>query len=202
MKITGKQVKDFWAFMEEKYGFTTVQKADAAEMHAIGWFLDAIGVQSHGTFMSKFTTTIGMKVYVPFKIGVGKQSQLLNQIATCVHEAQHVIQFSRNPARFVARYAANDAARSHYEADAYRCTMEMYYYLTGKLLSPVSLASALKGYGVGAADIKVTRKHLAISKKVIALGYIISSPSKEAIKWWRRRAKSTGIKTNVRFLQG
>ena len=95
-RVTSSQVKDFWKYMRKKYGFTVVQKANAIEMQAIAWALDMMQIKNHKEFMENYNTTIGTVVYVNFKIGVGNQSQLKGQIKTCVHEAQHVIQFKRN----------------------------------------------------------------------------------------------------------
>ena len=39
-KITSKQVEAFWAYMQKKYKFSVVQKANADEMKAIAWALD------------------------------------------------------------------------------------------------------------------------------------------------------------------
>lgn len=186
-KVTGKQVKDFWRYMSKRHGFKVVQKSDAAEMKAISWFLDSMGIVNSKEFMEKYTVTLGTTVYVNFKIGKGNQRSLVSQVKTCVHETQHVIQYRRNPARFVYNYANSDAARTHYEVDAYRTDMEMHYYFYGKVLKPAKLANKLKGYSVGKGDIHVARKHLLVSSKVVKHGVIVSGISKDAIRWWRKR---------------
>ena len=185
-KITSKQVKAFWAYMQKKYRFSVVQKANADEMKAIAWALDLMQIKNHKEFMKNYTTTLGNVVYVNFVIGKGNQAQLINQIKTCVHETQHVLQYRRNVARFVYNYLASDAARTHYEVDAYRTTMEMHYFFYGKVLSPSKTANKLKGYSVGAGEIHVARKHLKVAAKVIKHGVIISGGSKTAIRWMRK----------------
>ena len=184
--LNEKQVVDFWKYMQREYGFTVVQKAGAVEMDAIAWTLDMMGIQDKGTFMKRYTTTLGMKVYVPFTRGKGNQKALLNQIMTCVHETEHVIQYTRNPVQFMGNYAISSAGRSHYEAEAYLTNMEIYYHFTGRVLVPGTLANKLKAYGVGPADIRVTRKQLMIASKVIGNGDVISNVSKKAIKYLKR----------------
>jgi len=186
-QLTGKDVIAFWKYMGSKYGFRVVQKANAEEMQAIGWALDMMGVQSQTDFMRKYTTTIGTTVYVPFKIGKGNQTQLRSQIITCVHESEHVVQFKRNRGRFIFNYLSSDAARAHYEAEAYLTNMEMYFFFTGTVLAAGTLANTLRGYGVGHADIRVTKKHLSIAAKVVRNGDVISNTSKTAIRWLKKR---------------
>jgi len=182
--LTKEQVVGLWEYMGRKYDFNVVQKASAKEMQYIAFALDAMGIQNKKKFMQSYTTTIGRTVYVPFVIGEGSLTQLRNQAATCVHEAQHVVQFDRDSIYFIKNYTTSQPARAHYEAEGYRCTMEMFYYLTGgKMLTATSLANMLAGYGVSESDIRVTRRHLHISSKVIRMGDIISNTSKTAIRW-------------------
>jgi len=197
MKVTGKDVESFWKYMAKKYDFKIVQKGDAQEMRAIGWALDLMGVQTKDDFLRSYTTTVivgGWRcVYVPFEIGDGSQAQLINQIATCVHECQHVVQADRDPSQPM-KYLTSDASRAYYEADAYRATMEMFFFFTGKLLPPKSLANILKSYSIGKADRRIAEKHLIIAGKVVKRGGVITGTSKVAIKWWKRRKKSKSFR--------
>lgn len=194
MKVTGKQVRAFWRYMCKRYRCKVIDKDSAEEMQIIGWALDAMGIQDKDVFLKKFTTTLGNRIYIPFEIGVGTQKQLISQIATCVHECQHVVQYRRNEAQFVSNYIFSDASRAHYEADALRTNMEMYWFLTGRLLKPGSLANTLKYYGVRKGDIRVTRKHLAISAEVVKRGGVITGPSKVAIAWWKRQNRKKKLR--------
>ena len=186
-KVTSEDVKDFWKYMKKKYDFSVVQKADAKEMRAIAWALDMMHIKDHKAFMENYNTTIGKTVYVNFELGVGNQTDLVHQIKTCVHETQHVLQYKRNPLQFSVNYLRSDAARAHYETDAYRTTMEMHYFFTGRVLSASSLAGLLKGYSIGTGDVHVAEKHLMTSSRLVEQGVIVSGISKTAIKWWKKR---------------
>jgi len=188
-QINSKQVKAFYKVMQKRYGFNVVEKAGSKEMKFIGWVLDAFGIMNKSKFMKKFSTTIGDTVYVPFKIGSGNRNQLIGQIMTCIHESVHVKQYHRHRARFMANYVFNKTMRTHYEIDAYRTNMEMYYYFKKKVLSPARLAGLLSNYGVDKDDIKVATKHLKIASKVVKYGAVFTSNSKYAIKWWSRKDK-------------
>lgn len=185
--LIGKDVIDFWKYMESQYRFIVVEKADSKAMEKISWVLDAMGILDHKEFMANFTTTLGRVVYVPFDIGVGNQRQLLSQVETCVHEAEHVVQYMRNRAKFVWKYVTSDASRSHYESEAYLTNMEMHFYLTGKLLGAKSLSGLLESYGVGEDDIRVTYKQLTIASKLVKRGAVISNTSKTAIKYLKAK---------------
>lgn len=185
--VTPEQCKAFWKYMAKREGFEVVEKASAAEMQAIAWAVKAIGGDEN--WMKRYTVTIGRKIYVPFKIGSGRNIDRINQVCTCMHEVQHIRQFKRNPAKYQISYFFNDAARTHYEADAYRVTMETYYYFTGIICAPGVLANKLKGYYVGKSDIYVCQKHLTSAKALVKHGIITSGVSKTGLKWWNKRCK-------------
>ena len=195
--IKSSQVVKFWDVMGDKYDFSVHDKRKSGNMDRISRLLDMIGVQDRQAFMENYTTTLGDDVYIPFSLGKGRQREMVNQIITCVHEVQHVLQYRRNPMRFFSNYALSDAARTHYEVDAYRTNMEIWYYLKGTILSPRGLSKCLEGYGVSKGDIHVAEKHLRVSAKLLKHGVIVSGVSKDAIKIMRRM----GIRGN-RVLMG
>jgi hypothetical protein len=186
--ISRDQVGDFWAYMSNVEDFRVVQKASSQEMRAIAWAIKGMGGDED--WLDSYTLTLGRDVYIPFEIGSGNNLERIRQVCVCCHEGQHVRQFERNPAKFVINYAFSDAARAHYEVDAYRVTMEMYYYFTGRILSPKTVANLLKGYYVDSGDIHVAEKHLAVTAKVLKQGVIVSGISKDAIRYWNREIKS------------
>lgn len=197
MRVTEKDVQDFWKYMAKKYDFKVVKKGDSDEMKIVGQALDQMNIQKKKEFLEQYTTTVifgGWRcVYVPFEIGKGSQAQLIHQIATCVHECQHVVQADREVAQQI-KYLTSDASRAYYEADAYRATMEMHWYFTGRILSPKSLANGLKSYSIGKADRRIAEKHLIIASKVVKRGGVITGTSKVAIRWWNRRKKVTSFR--------
>jgi len=187
--LTKEHVVGLWKFMAKKYNFEVVNKRDSGIMDAIGVFLDTMNIQDKDMFMDNCAVTISTmvknRVYVPFEIGEADRVSLAGQVKTCAHEAQHVVQHSRDW-MFNAKYLASDTARASYEADAYRANMELEWYLTGRLLSPAGLANNLKAYSIGAADRKIAEKHLLIASKMVKEGYIITGTSKSAIGYLRR----------------
>jgi hypothetical protein len=68
MRVTSDQVKKFWVYMCRKYKCRVIDKNSAEEMRIVAWALDAMGVQNKKVFMTKFTTTLGDRIYVPFEI--------------------------------------------------------------------------------------------------------------------------------------
>ena len=61
---------------------------------------------------------------------------------------------------FALRYLTSRAARAAYEADAYRCNLELHHWHTGTIRSPRELAERLRSYGVRQADIDVAETTL------------------------------------------
>lgn len=201
-RVSGEDVKAFWKYMSNKYNFDIVTKGNAAEMKIIAWALDQMDIQNQSDFLKKYTTTVCLggwrAVYVPFEIGKGTQAQLIHQISVAVHESQHIVQADRDPTQPL-KYLASDTSRAYYEADGYRATMEMYWFLTGRLLSPRTLANKLRGYSVGAADRRIAEKHLVIAAKVVKRGGVITGTSKVAIRWWKRKIVTNRIVTSIKL---
>jgi len=197
LKVTGQEVRDFWKYMEKKYDFKVVQKKDAEEMQLIGWALETMGIRDKKGFLNSCATTICLgdvrRVYMPYEIGVGRHSHLLHQIELCAHEAQHVVQADRERGQPM-KYLLSDANRAFYEADAYRATMEMEYFMTGKMTSPRDLANILRGYSIGKADRRIAEKHLRIAAEVVKRGGVITGTSKTAIRWWKNKKKRVPLR--------
>ena len=195
--ITGKQVQEFWKFMSKRYDFQIVQKQDAKEMRIIGWALEQMGVMDKDSFLWNYSTTVCLggwrAVYVPFRIGTGTRSRLISQACTCVHEAQHVVQATRDPKQPM-EYLVSETSRTFDEVDAYRTTMEMYYYFTGRILTPGSLALKLRGYEIGERHRRTAKKHLIIASKVVQRGGVITGTSKAAIRYWNARQRPSDRK--------
>jgi hypothetical protein len=185
--VTPKQCKEFWRRTAKREGFQVIQKASAIEMRAVAWAVKGIGGDKN--WMSDYSITVGDRVYVPFEIGAGTNMDRILQVGTCMHEAQHVRQFKRNTTKYLTNYFFSTAGRTHYEADAYRVTMESYYFFTGVVRSPRSLANNLRGYYVGDDDIYVCEKHLKSAAALIKHGVITSGISKSGLRWWMNKAE-------------
>jgi len=183
--ITSAIVKDFWSYMMTKYDSTVVTKSDSEAMELVAGFLDLIKVTDKEDFMTNFTTTIGTTIYTPFEVGVDGYYSLWDQVETCVHEHQHVIQYHREgPIKFAMEYAFSKSQRAWYEAEGYRADLELHYWRTGELLTPRAMATHLDGYGLGEGDIKFVEEFIDSSLMTIKEGGIISESAQVAIEWF------------------
>ena len=187
---SSQQVRDLWAYMTKRYGTRVIKKSNARMMRLVARALALMGVMDAESFMRRFTTTIGKRIYVPFEIGVEKKSwDLFDQMVICVHEHQHVEQANKEGfLRFARRYLFSKAARAGYEAEAYRCNMELCFWRTGKVLDPSELAQLLRSYGCRSADIKVAEKSLRISAETVRRGGVVNRASQRAIAWLNKHA--------------
>jgi len=183
-KLTAQNIQDYWAFMAQKYGSEVIDKDDSDLMQMVAGFLDLIEVQDKKLFMENYTTTIGDNIYIPFDLGVAGLYNLWDQIETGAHEHQHIIQLHREgPLKFSLEYLASKKHRAWYEAEAYRCDMEIYFWRTGRIMSPGQLANRLKNYGVDQGDIDFMEQYFEASAMTIQEGGIISEASQVTIEW-------------------
>src|SRR5262249_6579697 len=147
--------------------------------------LGALGIVNREDFLRRFATTIGKRIYLPFDVGDAAQGwSLWGQVMVLTHECQHIVQYNANgPLGFSWRYLTNTAARAAFEAEAYRCQLELQWWRTRTLLSPAELAGSLRSYGVTEADVQVAQKTLEMSAETLKRGGIVNQASKVAIAW-------------------
>jgi len=202
-KLSGTKVKEFWEYMSQHYDTTVLQKnsdlskilklkdfsLDAlkelgTEIYAVALFLDKLKVMDVGKFMNNYATTLGDRIYIPFEPGKkNKNYSLKKQMVICVHEHQHVLQFRKEPFAFAIRYLADRAQRAMFEAECYRCNMEIEYALTGTMPKAEGYAKSLKNYACTDEDIAVVEKALKLSAQTIKAGGVTTKASGVALKW-------------------
>ena len=192
---TSEFVAAFWAHMQEHFGTCIVNKLDNTEMNLICQALDALGILDRVRFLDRFTTTIGRRIYVPFKPGVPRGDwDLWSQIVVCVHEHQHVVQHNREGITFEATYLADRAARAKYEIEAMRSNLELEYWRTGKLPSAKALAVKLYDYGCRPGDVAVAEKALSLASISVKQGAVLNEASKVALDWLNKNAPALAAK--------
>ena len=188
---TPDDVRTFWQAMTSKWDTRRIDKANAADMKAVGEVLHMLGILNKQDFLKRFTTTIGNRIYTPFEPGVPTPEwQLWSQITVAVHEHHHVQQDRlAGGLAYEWNYLTNSAQRAHYEAEAYRTNMVMDWRYQGRMLNPRALAGVLANYGCTATDIAVVEKMLATSIPSIKAGAMASDVCRWATTWldsrWR-----------------
>jgi hypothetical protein len=106
----------------------------------------------------------------------------------CAHEIDHVIQCQKaGDLGYSWGYITNPAQRAYYEAEAYRCEMELEYRYFGRILDPWQTAFKLLGYGCSAVDVETARKMLGLSIPTVKDGGIVEPAAREAIVWLDER---------------
>lgn len=188
MNPTGQEVIDFWAYMCAHFKSSVVAKEKATEMSLVGAFLDGIGILKKEDFLSRFTTTIGNKIYVPFQIGSGSDAELWSQVLTCVHEHQHIVQSRKEPWTYSTSYLVDKSSRVRYESEAYATAMELDYWRFRKVGKPSGYASSLIHYGLGPEHVAVAEKIMSISSLAIQRGAVLSESARVALRWLDAKA--------------
>lgn len=192
------EVLAFWRHMQERFETVTVRKADAVEMKVVADVLDALGILNKEHFLQNFTTTIGRKIYAPFDVGAPNDTwDLWDQIVVCVHEHQHVVQHDREGLSFEVSYLADRAARARFEAEAYRCNLEMHFWRYGTTPSARRLAELLRDYGCREEDVDVTAHSLALANVSIRQGAVFNEATRAALDWLDANAARLRVATGA-----
>jgi len=181
---TPDQVRAFWAYMTGKYGTKVVPKAASPEMLAVADLLDGLGIVQRDTFMTRFVTTIGKVIYVPFDVGAVNGWSLWDQIGVCAHEHQHVVQETRlGAATFGTQYLLDPDARGVLEAEAYRVSLTLDFWHLGKMPFIPVYADLLKSYGVPRETVDFVSQYGGLSAVSILRGAVPDEAAKVAIEW-------------------
>jgi len=183
-EIQPDEVVSFWRHMQERFGTTTVNKADAVEMQIVASVLDALGILDKERFLKSFTTTLGRKIYTPFDVGSANDSwDLWDQMVVCVHEHQHVVQHDREGLSFEVSYVTDRAARARFEAEAYRSNLEMHFWRYGTPTRSRPLAELLHDYGCRPEDVEVAARSLALANVSVRRGAVLNESTWAALDW-------------------
>lgn len=184
---TPEDVRVFWNYMSQRFGFKIVSKATALDMKLIAGLLDALNIVHKDDFMERFTTTVAGTVYIPFDLGVPNSYYgLWEQMVVCVHEAQHIVQDDKG-LKFEWDYLTSTAARTQYEVEAYRAGMEMWWRYQGIMPSVGRTASTLTFYGCTSDDVKAATAALNAAVPMIRQGGLSTKASVAAATWMDRR---------------
>lgn len=189
---TPELVRSFWTYMTSHFASVAVQKDSSTEMRVLSTALSALGILDAKTFLTKYATTLGHRIYLPFEPGVANSAwSPWAQMAVCVHEIQHVVQFDLlGPVAYGVRYLTSTSQRARLEADAYRSTLEMYWWHAGTLLDPSALANLLRAYGASDTDVAMARMILEASGESVKQGAVINPSTVAALAWLNQHAPS------------
>jgi len=182
-ELTGADVRALWRAMNEHYGTRVIDKSDATEMRLVARVLDLLGIVDREQFLSRYATTIARRIYVPFQVGEGDAHALWSQVVLCAHEHQHVVQHDRRGLTYEWSYLTSSEARARFEAEAYRCYLELEFWRRGALPSIDELARKLAGYGCDQGDIDLAAKMLRIWAVPIRQGVVLGEASRAVIDW-------------------
>ncbi len=183
-------VRAFWAYMTDHFSSHVVPKSSAVEMRLVSSTLSTLGILDATTFLTKYATTIGHRIYLPFEPGVATSDwPLWGQMTVCVHENQHVVHYDLLGAlAYGYRYLTSPSQRARFEAEAYRSNLEMDWWRYGKLADPAELANRLRAYGASEVDVAMARATLSASGESVRHGAMINPSTVAAIAWLNEHA--------------
>lgn len=179
---SGAAAKRVCLALAKHYGATIKYGPESETVQVLATALDAIGVKDKATFLRSVSITVGDTIYLPFRIGDGSAAAPFKQVAIVAHECQHVRQGGDAHILFWLRYFTSKAHRAELETSALAVELEVYYRLTGAMMDVRALSGKLAWYKVGAKDIAVTAKHLAIVRNTLLRGGEVSEQMRVVVK--------------------
>lgn len=135
-------------------------------------FLRKCGVNKINEYLDRYSFTRKNKIYSTYFYDLN----LLKRIRILTHEIQHVIDRIK-----LSKYYLSKNYRVQCEARAFCAEMEIYYWITGSLLSPVERANSLSTYMVGQRGIDYCETTLRAYIPIIKQGIILQKSSDSAI---------------------
>jgi hypothetical protein len=186
-ELISQDVVDLHAHLCQKFNATLVDQQSKEALLAFEQWLIRRGITSVKAYMGKYATTLGNLIYLPYTPGVATDDwPLVWQCATAAHETYHVEQFRKEPANYSMDYVADSGSRAYYEAECYRASSEVNYFLTGNVLDPTYL-DCLHAYLCGAEDIAFAKLILSDAEPTIRAGGIYTPTAKETRVFLRQR---------------
>lgn len=184
MTLTPALVRAFAQHMSKLYRARLASKADAAEMKLAAAFVGAFASIEPGDFLTRWATTLGSTVYLPFEPGDSEDpARLWGQVLTITHECQHVAQHEREGLNYPWTYATKPARRALWEAEAYRTASTLWFWRHGWVLDPSEILAPLASYGLGAHERAVAERYLRLSLVSIRRGLILDAAARTAVRW-------------------
>jgi len=186
----GDDVIRLWDFMTGKYDVKVYDKRTSGLMSLAGKILQRLSIMSYEQFMNGYVTTIGNRIYIPFKLGddEGRWSYW-DQIVLCAHEFQHVRQFNGSVVSFVWNYVRNPEKRALYECQAFRGNFEMEYFKWKELpYTSTMVKNKLRYYGCSEKILNNATHYIDSCIPTIELGGVVNQASKDVINWLRANA--------------
>lgn len=148
-----------------------------------------LGVLDRDAYRTRFATTIGRAVFVPFALGTPLGPWSLDaQIRVLGHEATHVVQNTPNLPQFAWRYLTAPAYRAAAEAEAYAADAEIGWQLWRAPPQPQWVFDALGSYLLRDGDRAFARSYMGLRMQTIVVAQSYSSRAcVEVLSWGRAR---------------
>ena len=185
--LTPDNLRDLAAHLLRRFRAFVRGKGNAVEMQAIAQafgvaVLLGAGVPTGDAFLTRWWTTLGPVIYAPSL----RAADLSDSVPVLSHELQHVVQFWRDPVRFIGRYLTS-FGRAELEAEAERARLEVCWILWGALPSLDSIDTTRHGYALDDSHADLTRDLLEQAATTVSAGIISTDVGLEVLAWMRQR---------------
>lgn len=188
MKLTPDQREALASFLLDRFRLWAVEKTDFDAVSVVARVfgvlaLIGVNVPTERDFMERFWTTLGPVIFMPRGAGM-----LGGHLRVLAHEAQHGVQFWRDPLGLVAKYLSRKG-RAELEAEAERAAIEAWWLLTGELpASRADLDVTRHGYALDDDHAALTRELLETAVTSVRNGVLSTDVGIAAAGWLVRRA--------------
>lgn len=152
-----------WSALAAKHKATIVNKDSSWQMKTAAAFLGLAGFLDPATFMKRYATTIGTKIYLPFTPGLqvnGSTWSAWKQIVNAPHEIMHVLMYRSGRIEYNWDYAFNTRRRAQIECECMATALEVSSWAGVPCADAYSMAAKLQDYGCSPADISHAEERL------------------------------------------
>lgn len=140
---------EVWDWLARKYNAKVVAKASSWEMKTAAMFLGLANIAHPVDFMSRYATTLGSTIYLPYRPGIcpaGSTWSAWKQILNAAHEFMHVLQWRGGKIEYLWDYTTSTQRRAMIECECYATAYEVCAWAKVAAPSPYSIAAKLADY--------------------------------------------------------
>lgn len=188
--LTREQTIAFHAHMAAAFEATLRDKRTAPEMVLAAQAQVLYSRISAADYATKFATTVGHDIYLPYDIGVPDKIWNSNwgQAEVVTHECRHVVQTDERGIIPLAVEGLHTTGQAQIELEARITTLELHWWRYGQLYPTDVLANDLVAYGCGPRDVEFVKLGLDQAGETVTRGGIITRPGQAAIAWLAEHA--------------
>lgn len=186
-------VRDLVVDLTSHVGATVVDKRTALEMLVAARVLRGLGAVCCDHRLNHYASTIGRRIYLPFEIGTPVDGfDLWGQSVAVAHASQRVVQHAHLGSLRAARARLDRGWRSELAREALRTVLELHFWRTAEIPSPLELAMAVRTYATNDADLDLAAEAIDECGAAIEVRVVATAAGRFTVDWLAEHAPELG----------